>query len=108
MRPELEQVTFRRVALPTHARGAPRSPQQLWDMVAPQGHVFARAEIYEGENQWGVRLFDKAPDVTIEELMDLVGKLLVWEIGCRADTVEVVLGRNNERRPLVLVGGEYV
>jgi len=102
--PELDQATFRRVEGVQLTQGA----SQLWDMIAPAGHVFARAEIFEGESQWGVRLQDKAPDLRDEELLKLVSRMLVWEVGCRADTVEVVLSRNHERHMLVRVGADYV
>ena len=81
---------------------------RFWDFVSEDGTVFARAELFPGKDQWGVRLLDRAPDLDDRELTKLVGKLLVWEVGCTADTVEVVLGRSHDRVTMVRVQGEYV
>jgi hypothetical protein len=103
--PELEQVAFRQVAPP---RGA-LPGTQLWELIAPDGTgVFAWAEVYPGEVQWGVRLQDRAPALEDDDLLRLVAKLLIWHVHCRADTVDVVLGRTHAHHPLVRVGGAYM
>lgn len=101
---DLEQVQFRQVAPPRDAQPG----TQLWDMIGLDGTVFARAEVFPGESQWGVRVRDTAPALHDADLIKLVGRLLVWHVGCKADTVDVVLGRTHEHHPLVRVGGEYV
>jgi hypothetical protein len=99
---DLERVTFRRVA--ERGEGA-----RFWDFVAPDGAtVFARAEVFPGTVQWGVRLQDRAPALEDRDLLRLVARLLVWEIACPAETVEVVLGRTHDRHALVKVAGDYV
>ncbi len=95
---ELARVTFRQVA----------GPRETWEMLAPDGNPFASAEIFRGEEQWGVRLQDRAPGLSEAELMRLVARLLVWSVGCKAETIDVVLGRNHEHQTLVRVGGDYV
>jgi hypothetical protein len=106
VRTDLDQVVFRRVE-PVPA-GAPAGVQ-VWDLVAPDGSgVFARAEVFPGQTQWGVRLGDRAPALTDEDLVKLVARLLVWEVGCRADTVDIVLSRTHEHHTLVRVGADYV
>ena len=102
---EVDQVRFMRM---DQGRPVPRGPSQVWDMVTPEGRAFARAEVFEGPNQWGVRLFDQAAELEDTDLVDLCKRLLVWEAGCRTDTVEVVLVRNAQRHMLVKVGGDYV
>jgi hypothetical protein len=82
--------------------------ERFWDFLAEDGAAFARAEVFPGTDQWGVRVQDRAPDLEERDLLLLVGRLLVWEVGCTADTVEVVLGRTHERQVLVKVQGEYV
>lgn len=81
---------------------------RFWDFVAEDGTAFARAEVFPGKDQWGVRVADRAPDLDERDLVKLVGKLLVWELGCTAETVEVVLGRSHDRITMVRVQGEYV
>lgn len=93
---DLERVTFTPVA------------QRFWDFVAPDGGVFARAEIFVGDDQWGVRLADRAPRLADSDLLRLVARLLVWTVNCPADTVEVVLSRTHDRHVLVKVAGDYV
>ncbi len=85
-----------------------RTGAELWDFVAADGTVFARAEIFSGSEQWGVRVQDRAPELDARELVRLVGQLLVWDVGCKAETVDVVLGRTHEHQTLVRVAGEYV
>ena len=98
---ELDAVTFRRV-------DDGRSAVQVWDVVAPNGAVFARAEVFPGEQQWGVRLSDRAPAIEDGDLLRMIARLLVWHVGCPADTVDVVLGRTHAHHTLVKVGGDYV
>lgn len=81
---------------------------RLWELVAPDGTVFARAELFPGEQQWGVRLQDRAPAIEDGDLLRLVARLLVWHVECPADTVDVVLGRTHEHHILVKVGADYV
>ena len=83
----------------THAR---------YDFISPDGYVFARAELFPAPEQWGVRLADGAPELDPSALLKLVSRLLVWEAGCRAETVDVVLSRTHEHYALVRVGGDYV
>ena len=93
---DLERVTFTLVA--------PR----FYDFVAPDGAVIARAELFTGDEQWGVRLADRAPALEDSELLRLVARLLVWTVSCPTDTVEVVLSRTHARHVLVKVAGDYV
>lgn len=93
---DLDRVTFNRVA------------DRFWDFVAPDGTVFARAELFVGDDQWGVRLADRAPNVADADLLRIVARLLVWSVQCPADTVEVVLSRTHDRHVLVKVAGDYV
>lgn len=88
--------------------GDPTTGAQIWELVAPDGTIFARAEVFPGTEQWGVRVQDRAPELEIRDLVGLVGRLLVWEVGCKAETVDVVLGRTHEHQTLVRVAGEYV
>lgn len=84
-----------------------KKPQQAWD-ISTQAGVVAHAEVFEGADQWGVRLFDKAPHLDDSDLIRVVAHLLVWHAGCRAETVDVILVRNKSNHVLVRVGGEYV
>lgn len=93
---DVDRVTFTPVA------------QRFWDFVAPDGAVFARAEVFVGDEQWGVRLADRAPGIADADLLRLVARLLVWSLHCPADTVEVVLSRTHDRHVLVKVAGDYV
>lgn len=102
---ELEKVTFRRLVPPPPGTAA---NVQVWDMIAPDGAVFARAEVFPGQDQWGVRIQDRAPALEDADLVRLAARLLVWEVGCPADTVDVVLGRTHEHHALVKVGADYV
>lgn len=104
---DAERVKFVRV-VPPHVDDVARRAQQHWDLKDPTGWVFGRAEIFEGEEQWGVRLHDRAPQLAEDELLRMLARLLVWHAKCRTDTVDVVLGRNHARHTLVRVGGDYV
>jgi hypothetical protein len=104
---EADAVKIYRVVPPKVDEVAARA-QQHWDFKDPNGHVFARAEIFEGTEQWGVRVHDRAPHLTDEELLKLVARLLVWHAHCPTDTVDVVLGRTHEHHTLVKVGADFV
>ena len=101
---ELPQVRF----VTTPADAGPSEAGSRYDMVAPDGNVFARAELFPGDQQWGVRLADRAPELEPAALLRLIARLLVWEVGCCADTVDVVLSRTHDYYSLVRVGGDYV
>lgn len=98
---DVERVTF---AQREPADGSP----QTWEMLTPAGAIFARAEVFPGAEQWGVRVADGAPSLTDADLMRLVARLLVWEAGCTTETVDVVLSRTHDHTTLVRVGGDYV
>lgn len=100
--PGIEDFTFRELP-PTVGSGA----NQTWDVLA-QGQVVARADVYFGESQWGVRLVDKLPQLDTSDLLRVVARLLVWACGCRADTVDVVLARTGEHCPLIRTGADYI
>lgn len=82
--------------------------QQHWDVIDEAGVAIARAEIFEGNEQWGVRLFDRAPRLHDSDLIRIVAHLLVWHAQCRTETVDVVLARSHEHHTLVRVSGDYV
>lgn len=81
---------------------------QHWDVFDEAGVAVARAEIFEGSEQWGVRFFDRAPRLDDSDLLRVVAHLLVWHAQCRTETVDVVLGRTHEHHTLVRVSGDYV
>jgi hypothetical protein len=82
--------------------------QQHWDVIDEAGVAIARAEVFEGSEQWGVRLFDRAPDMHESDLLRIVAHLLVWHAQCRTETVDVVLARTHDHHTLVRVSGDYV
>ena len=107
---ELDRLRYARVA---PSAPSPRDPiaaraTQVWDVIDPKNKAIARAEIYEGEDQWGVRLHDRAPEYEDSDLVRIVAHLLVWHAHCRTETVDVVLGRTHEHHTLVRVSGDYV
>ncbi|MEC7524425.1 MAG: hypothetical protein VYE22_31380 [Myxococcota bacterium] len=102
-----DSVEIRRVVPPKVDAVAKRA-QQHWDFLDRSGHVFARAEIYEGSEQWGVRVHDRAPGLEDGDLLRLVARLLVWHAKCPTDTVDVVLGRSHEHHTMVKVGADFV
>jgi hypothetical protein len=104
---EVDSVKIVRVVPPRVDMVAARA-QQHWDFRDESGRVFARAEIYEGKEQWGVRVHDRQPDLDDGELLRLVARMLVWHAQCTTDTVDVVLGRTHEHHTLVKVSGDYV
>ena len=89
----------------TPASGA--GANQTWDVLLGE-QLVARADVYFGESQWGVSFADKLPDLDTSELLRIVAHLLVWECGCRADTVDVVLARTGNHYPLIRTGPDYV
>lgn len=101
---DLPQVRF----VPTDPTVGATDAKARFDMVAPDGRVFARAELFPGPEQWGVRLADHAPELDDSALLRLVARLLVWEAGCRAETIDVVLSRTHNHYAMVRVGGDYV
>ncbi len=110
-RARLSEVDLARVTFtPTPSPGGESSPDARahYDFISPDGFVFARAELFPAPEQWGVRLADGAPELDASALLRLVSRLLVWEAGCRAETVDVVLSRTHEHYALVRVGGDYV
>lgn len=103
----VDSVTIFRVAPPRVDRVAAQADQH-WDFKDEGGQVFMRAEVFEGAEQWGVRVHDRAPHAEDQDLLRLVAKLLVWHANCPADTVDVVLGRSHEHHTLVKVGADFV
>lgn len=104
---ESESVKIYRVVPPQVDSVAQRANQH-WDFKDGEGVVFMRAEVYEGEEQWGVRVHDRAPNVEDQDLIRLIARLLVWHAKCPTDTVDVVLGRTHEHHTLVKVGPDFV
>ena len=104
---DIDTVKIYRV-VPPQVDAVARRANQHWDFADARGLVFMRAEIYEGEEQWGVRVHDRAPNAEDQELLRLVAKLLVWHAKCPTDTVDVVLGRSHEHHTLVKVGADFV
>lgn len=94
----------------SYSQGEPAAgsgANQCWEVRLGE-RLVARAEVYFGESQWGVRLFDQLPERDEADLLRLVAHLLVWECGCRSDTVDVVLARNGNHYPLIRTGPDYV
>ena len=104
---EIDNVKMFRV-VPPRVDAVARRANQHWDFKDPKGVVFMRAEVYEGEEQWGVRVHDRAPGVEDRDLLRLIAKLLVWHAKCPTDTVDVVLGRTHEHHTMVKVGADFV
>lgn len=107
MATDLGAVTMERAA-PGKADAVGQRAQQHWAFKDARGVLFAHAEVFEAPEQWGVRVHDRAAQLSDAELLKMVGQMLVWHAGCRSDTVDVVLGRSHEHHTLVRVGGEYV
>lgn len=103
---EIEKVRFAKVA--TTQRPPAGQPHELWDAFGPDGSAFARLEVFFGETQWGLRIFDRAPVLNVEQLLLVAKRFLVWEIHSPAETVEVVLARDRSTHLLVSTGGDYV
>lgn len=103
---QLERVRFSKVA--TTQAPARDQPHELWDAIGPDGIAFARIEVFAGETQWGLRVFDRAPGLSVEQLLVVTKRFLVWELGAPAEMVEVVLARDRSTHLLVEAGGDYV
>ncbi len=104
---DIEQVKIYRV-VPPKVDAIAAKANQHWDFKGPSGVVFMRAEVFEGPEQWGVRVHDRAPQLGDEQILRLVARLLVWHAKCPTDTVDVVLGRTHEHHTLVKVGADFV
>lgn len=104
---ELESVSIVRVN-PTSVDRVAKGASQYWDFVDQTARVFMRAEVFEGAEQWGVRVHDRAPEIDDSDLLRLIAKLLVWHARCPTDTVDVVLGRTHEHHTMVKVGADFV
>ncbi|GAB4114801.1 MAG: hypothetical protein OHK0013_49460 [Sandaracinaceae bacterium] len=105
---EIERLGFRQVA-PVHRDHRSRSASQFWDILTPEGLAIAQAEIFQSPEQWGVRLFDRAPRLEVSDLVRIVAKLLVWHARCPTETVELVVARPGvEAQTMVRVQGDYV
>jgi hypothetical protein len=104
---EVERVQFRRVS-PSARDAVSKRATQFWDVVGEDGAAIGHAEVFEKPDQWGVRLFDRAPHIDDSDLVRVVAKLLVWHAGCKVETVELWLARNNSRQVMVRVTGDYV
>lgn len=105
---ELDQLTFRQVA-PVRRDGISARAAQFWDVITREGVAVAQAEIFPGPDQWGVRLFDRLPDVDVSDLVRVVARLLVWHARCPTETVELVVMRPGvEKQTMVRVAGDYV
>lgn len=106
---EIDRLEYRRVAAPTKRDAISAKATQFWDVVDPTTQqAIALAEIFEKPDQWGVRLFDRAPSLDEVDLARVVAKLLVWHAACPVETVELWLARNNARQVMVRVSGDYV
>ncbi len=105
---ELDRLTFKRVtAIPRD--GVSAKAAQFWDVITPEGFAVAQAEVFTSPEQWGVRLFDRIPQVDPSDLVRLVARLLVWHAQCPTETVELVIMRRGvEKQTMVRVSGDYV
>jgi hypothetical protein len=103
---DIPRVSF--APTPASTPAASDAPEARYDFISPDGFVFARAELFPAPEQWGVRLADGAPELADSSLLRLVSRLLVWEAGCRAETIDVVLSRTHKHYALVRVGADYV
>jgi len=106
---EIDRLEFRRVKASLAKDAQSAKAKQFWDVVDPaSGTAIAHAEIYEKPDQWGVRLFDRAPSLDEADLTRIVAKLLVWHAGCTVETVELWLMRSGAQSTMVRVSGDYV
>lgn len=105
---EIERFTFRQVALLRRDALSQRAVQ-AWDVLDPTGATVAQAEVFASPDQWGVRLFDKLPQLDPSDLVRVVARLLVWHAKCPSETVELRIQRHGvESQILVRVAGDYV
>lgn len=106
---EVDRLAYRRVAAPPPKDAISAKAKQFWDVVDPTTQrALAHAEVFEKPDQWGVRLFDRAPELDEVDLTRVVAKLLVWHAQCPVETVELWLARSGARSVLVRVSGDYV
>jgi uncharacterized membrane protein (DUF2068 family) len=106
---EIDRLEIRRVAPPAPHDATSRKATQFWDVVDPTTQkAIAHAEIFEKADQWGVRVFDRAPQLDETDLTRIVARLLVWHAGCTVETVDLWLARNGARSVMVRVSGDYV
>jgi hypothetical protein len=106
---EVDRLEYRRVAKPMAKDALSAKAKQFWDVVDPTtGTAIAHAEVFEKPDQWGVRLFDRAPALDEVDLTRIVAKLLVWHASCPAETVDLWLARTGARSVMVRVSGDYV
>ncbi len=106
---EIDRLEYRQVTAPMARDAVSAKAKQFWDVIDPiSKQVVAHAEIFEKTDQWGVRLFDRAPSLDETDLTRVVAKLLVWHAHCHAETVELWLARTNTRSVMVRVSGDYV
>jgi hypothetical protein len=105
---EIERFTFRQVALLRRDQLSAKA-KQAWDVLDPNGVTVAQAEVFEGQEQWGVRLFDKLPQLDPSDLVRVVARMLVWHANCPSETVELRIQRPGvQSQILVRVSGDYV
>lgn len=106
---EIDRLEYHRVAAPIAKDAISLKAKQFWDIVDPATKtVIAHAEVFVKPDQWGVRLFDRAPSLDELDLTRVVAKLLVWHAACPAETVELWLARTKTRSVMVRVSGDYV
>jgi len=105
---EIDRLTFRQVALLRRDALSARAGQ-AWDVVDLNGVTVAQAEVFESPEQWGVRLFDKLPQLDASDLVRVVARLLVWHARCSSETVELRIQRHGvPSQIMVRVSGDYV
>ena len=111
---EMDRVELVRAAGPLPGADAVSGrAQQHWDAIVPASgpepaRAVARIEVFEGAEQWGVRVLERAGGTDEAELLRVVAKLLVWHARCPTETVDVVLSRSHAHHTLVRVSGDYV
>ena len=106
---EIDRLELRRVSAPVARDATSAKAKQFWDVVDPTTQkAIAHAEVFEKPDVWGVRLFDRAPQLDETDLTRIVARLLVWHAGCTTETVELWLARNGARSVMVRVSGDYV
>jgi hypothetical protein len=106
---EVDRLEFRRVNASMAKDAQSAKAKQFWDVVDPASNTtIAHAEIYEKPDQWGVRLFDRAPTLDEVDLARIVARLLVWHANATVETVELWLVRTGAKQTMVRVSGDYV
>jgi hypothetical protein len=104
---EIERMQFRRVSSSSRDAISKRAAQ-FWDILTEEGAAIGHAEVFEKPDQWGVRLFDRAPQIDESDLVRIIARLLVWHAGCTVETVELWFARNGTSQVMVRVTGDYV